>query len=41
MMAELITPPDLTGFAAYCESCEADRTVHMSKEAEAGTGEVY
>jgi cytochrome c5 len=40
-MAELITPPDLTGFVAFCKSCGADRTVRMSREADDGTGEVY
>ena len=45
-MPELITPPDLTTFAAYCTKCQADRTVHMStvhmsKEVDAETNEIY
>jgi hypothetical protein len=40
-MPELIMPPALSGFTAYCESCETNRTVHLSKEADTGTGEVY
>jgi hypothetical protein len=32
------TPPDLAGFTAYCETCGADRTVHMAKETHARRG---
>jgi hypothetical protein len=31
-------PPDLAGFTAYCETCGADRTVHMARETHAHRG---